>query len=444
MAGVRAGDLAVAHQRRRQRERRLAPAGAAAGAVQQRVPEHAVRDAVGVDVVLEADARRGRAARRGAREPELLDRDGLLGAQAGDLRAVVRRDVPAHVRGERRRRVAVDRDVRADRVDGRLHHLVEVPVDHGQDPRRSSRSSTSSVTLISLLLPPAPDCVSHTDEHPELWRTATMSAPPRATNLRRCCEVDGLTVRFGGLTALDDVSLTVAPGEVVGVIGPNGAGKTTLFNVICGFVRADAGSVRFGDDRRCDGVRPHELARLGIARTLQGVGLFGGLTAVENVMVGRERQAPGRALVRRCSGSRAPTAPSGGCAPRALAALDDARRRRRRRPAARAACPTAIQKRVALARALVARPRLLLLDEPAGGLGEDDMAELGELHPRRSTAEHVRAAGRAPHGPGDGGLRPRRRARLRPPHRRRARPPRSSVDPRVLDAYLGVEVDAAH
>ena len=60
-------------------------------------------------------------------------------------------------------------------------------------------------------------------------------------------QVDGLTVRFGGLTALDDVSLTVAPGEVVGVIGPNGAGKTTLFNVICGFVRADAGSVRFGE-----------------------------------------------------------------------------------------------------------------------------------------------------------------------------------------------------
>src|SRR3954465_14833631 len=103
-------------------------------------------------------------------------------------------------------------------------------------------------------------------------------------------EVAGVTVRFGGLTALDDVSLTVAPGAVVGVIGPNGAGKTTLFNVICGFVRADKGTVRFGD-KALDKVRPHQLERLGIARTLQGLGLFAGLTAVENVMVGAERHA---------------------------------------------------------------------------------------------------------------------------------------------------------
>ena len=80
-------------------------------------------------------------------------------------------------------------------------------------------------------------------------------------------DVAGVTVRFGGLTALDGVSLTVDPGEVVGVIGPNGAGKTTLFNVICGFVRADEGSVRW-DGASLDRVRPHELAGRGIARTL--------------------------------------------------------------------------------------------------------------------------------------------------------------------------------
>src|SRR5919204_395269 len=102
--------------------------------------------------------------------------------------------------------------------------------------------------------------------------------------------IDGVTVRFGGLTALDDVSLEVSPGEVVGVIGPNGAGKTTLFNVICGFVRAVAGTVSWRGEA-LDRVRPHDLAGHGIARTLQGVGLFAGLTAVENVMVGAERAA---------------------------------------------------------------------------------------------------------------------------------------------------------
>src|ERR1700757_4513584 len=87
-------------------------------------------------------------------------------------------------------------------------------------------------------------------------------------------EVRGVTVRFGGLTALDAVSLAVPPRHVLGVIGPNGAGKTTLLNVLCGFIRPDTGQVLFGG-RRHD-VRPHRLASLGVARTLQGVGLFGG------------------------------------------------------------------------------------------------------------------------------------------------------------------------
>src|SRR6266516_4509287 len=88
-------------------------------------------------------------------------------------------------------------------------------------------------------------------------------------------------VRFGGLVALDDVSLDVPAGGVVGVIGPNGAGKTTLFNVVCGFVRPDTGTLTWqGAPLR---PKPAELTRLGIARTLQGVGLFDGLTVVENV-----------------------------------------------------------------------------------------------------------------------------------------------------------------
>src|SRR2546430_6066574 len=92
-------------------------------------------------------------------------------------------------------------------------------------------------------------------------------------------EVQGVSVRFGGLTALDAVSLFVPPRHVLGVIGPNGAGKTTLLNVLCGFIRPDAGEVLFGG-RRPD-IRPHRLARLGVARTLHGVGLYGRETAAD-------------------------------------------------------------------------------------------------------------------------------------------------------------------
>src|SRR5919198_3304150 len=187
--------------------------------------------------------------------------------------------------------------------------------------------------------------------------------------------IDAVTVRFGGLTALDDVSLAVAPGEVVGVIGPNGAGKTTLFNVICGFVRPGAGRVSWRG-RGLEGVRPHQLARLGIARTLQGVGLFGGLTAVENVMAGAERtRSAGLAsallgLPRSDRDERALRAA-------ALEALDtlgvaDVA------PRLPGTLPYPIQKRVALARALVCEPQLILLDEPAGGLRGGDMLDLGE------------------------------------------------------------------
>src|SRR6516165_9906231 len=103
-------------------------------------------------------------------------------------------------------------------------------------------------------------------------------------------EVREVSVRFGGLTALNAVSLTVAPRQVVGVIGPNGAGKTTLLNVLCGFIRPDEGRVLI-DGRHYRDLRPHRLAGLGIARTLQGVGLFEGLSVIENVMIGADCRA---------------------------------------------------------------------------------------------------------------------------------------------------------
>jgi branched-chain amino acid transport system ATP-binding protein len=188
--------------------------------------------------------------------------------------------------------------------------------------------------------------------------------------------VSGVGVRFGGLVALDDVSFSVDRGQVRGVIGPNGAGKTTLFNVCCGFVRPDTGTVlRHG--RPVPGLRPHRLAGMGIARTLQGVGLFGGLTVLENVMIGAERHARAGflstllALARSDRDERA-------LRDRAMAALAElgVDGYAARLPGS---LPYPVQKRVSLARALAAEPELLLLDEPASGLGADEMAELGAL-----------------------------------------------------------------
>ncbi len=187
--------------------------------------------------------------------------------------------------------------------------------------------------------------------------------------------VDGVGVRFGGLVALDDVSLTVDAGQVHGVIGPNGAGKTTLFNVCCGFVRPDTGTVR----RAGEAVRPrpHDLAGLGIARTLQGVGLFRGLTVLENVMVGADRHRRagfGSALLALRRADRDEAA----LRERARAALAElgADGYADRLPGS---LPYPVQKRVSLARALAAEPEVLLLDEPASGLGADEMTELGTL-----------------------------------------------------------------
>jgi branched-chain amino acid transport system ATP-binding protein len=188
-------------------------------------------------------------------------------------------------------------------------------------------------------------------------------------------DVQSVTVRFGGLTALNAVSLAVPPCHVMGVIGPNGAGKTTLLNVLCGFIRPDDGQVLFGGRRH--NVRPHRLASLGVARTLQGVGLYGGLSALENVMVGASCRASAgfwSALL---------TLPRASRDERKLREL--ARHALDRVGAADAAdampgeLPYGMRKRVSLARALVAKPSLILLDEPASGLDESELAELGGL-----------------------------------------------------------------
>ncbi|HTZ29079.1 MAG TPA: ABC transporter ATP-binding protein [Streptosporangiaceae bacterium] len=189
-------------------------------------------------------------------------------------------------------------------------------------------------------------------------------------------DISSVTVQFGGLTALDDVSISAAPRQVTGIIGPNGAGKTTLLNATCGFVRPSRGSITF-DGRELTGIRPHRLAGLGISRTLQGVGLFRGLSVAENVMIGAT------------SAARAGFWSGIFGLPRS-----DRDERRLREQAVQALSRVGaadladsmpdtlaygLRKRVALARALIGHPRLLLLDEPASGLSEKELPELGGL-----------------------------------------------------------------
>jgi len=198
------------------------------------------------------------------------------------------------------------------------------------------------------------------------------SSPGETSGQAASLTLQGIGVRFGGLIALEDVSMDVPAGRIVGIIGPNGAGKTTLFNVVCGFVKPTAGMILLNGQPMQP--RPDRLAGMGIARTLQGVGLFNGLTVVENVMAGATHLA------------KAGFASALFGLPRS-----DRDERRLRNEAMElldelgvagqanlppAVLPYALRKRVALARALASRPRLLLLDEPAGGLGADDINEL--------------------------------------------------------------------
>jgi len=162
--------------------------------------------------------------------------------------------------------------------------------------------------------------------------------------------VSGLTKRFGGVVANRDISFTVQPGELVGVIGPNGAGKSTLFDVITGFARADAGTVRI-DGREVTRLRPDQISRLGVGRTFQKLRPFHGMTALENVMIGAFRGTADVDAARQA----------------AQEALERVGLRDRAAAHARG-LSTGQRKRLELARALATRPRLLLLDEVTGGV----------------------------------------------------------------------------
>jgi branched-chain amino acid transport system ATP-binding protein len=180
--------------------------------------------------------------------------------------------------------------------------------------------------------------------------------------------VENVTRRFGGILALDDVSLDLEQGRIGGLIGPNGAGKTTLFNVITRLYRPNEGRVAF-DGKELTRMKPHRIVRLGIARTFQNVVLFQNMTVLENLLVGahsrlrpfserRGRKQVLETLEYLKLGNIADRLPGG--------------------------LPFGTLKRVELARALAAGPRLLLLDEPAGGLNHEEVSELaGEIRKLR-------------------------------------------------------------
>ena len=188
-------------------------------------------------------------------------------------------------------------------------------------------------------------------------------------------DVDGVTVRFGAITALSDVSFTVVPGTIHAIIGPNGAGKSTMFNVLSGVYQAAEGSVRFGD-ARLDQMVPHKIAGIGVARAFQNIALSGTQTVRDNLMLGRHHLTSAGFLA---SGLRLPSAV-----------------REERRHGERVAeiaeflelgpklhTPVGVlsygdQKRVEVARALCTEPRLLLLDEPVAGMNAEETSRMAD------------------------------------------------------------------
>ena len=191
-------------------------------------------------------------------------------------------------------------------------------------------------------------------------------------------EIRGLAKRFGGVTALDGVDLAVNRDEILGLIGPNGAGKTTLFNCVSGFSPPSAGEIRFGESRlELAGRGPHEVARLGVARTFQNIRLFPLMTVLENVLVGRylRTRAGVAAALWRPGWARDEEEHSRLKAEEWLEFVG----LEARAGAAARELPLGDQRRLEIARALAQEPMLLLLDEPAAGMNPSETEALMEL-----------------------------------------------------------------
>lgn len=195
-------------------------------------------------------------------------------------------------------------------------------------------------------------------------------------------KVSHVTQRFGGLTALDDINLTVGPGEIVGIIGPNGAGKSTLFNVVTGYYRPTAGSVSLlGQD--ITGTAPHRIAALGFARTFQNIRLFPKMTARENVMMARNIKTKSNFfdIIFRTKRNRTEEQETERYVESLLQLLNISAYRHM----LATSLPYGAQRKLEIARALAIEPKLLLLDEPAAGMNEQETLELMEIMQKLSS-----------------------------------------------------------
>jgi branched-chain amino acid transport system ATP-binding protein len=208
---------------------------------------------------------------------------------------------------------------------------------------------------------------------------SSVTASPAATSLASeplLLEIRDVALRFGGIVALDGVSFTIEPGQILGLIGPNGAGKTTLFNCVSRLYTPNRGDILF-EGRSIVDRPPHRIAEIGIGRTFQNLALFAPQTVLDNVRIGGHAHSRGDFVsdtlrlpwVRRHEAALTETAWS----LLRLLELEDVALR------SATGLPLGTRKRVELARALAGQPKLLLLDEPAGGLNHEEVGELGAL-----------------------------------------------------------------